>query len=96
MSDFTIPFESNPNQTLPYHEAIECYQKMSNAHPRVFQLNAVGSTDRGEPLHVAVLSASGEFNPETSAPNNPQNQSNGPLETTTFHARSIATAGYGA
>lgn len=64
MSDFTIPFESNPNQTLTYHEAIECYQKMAKAHPRVFQLNAVGSTDSGEPLHVAVLSASGEFNPE--------------------------------
>lgn len=61
---FAIPFESNPNQTLTYYEAIDCYKKMAAAHPHIFRLTAVGSTDSGEPLHVAVLSTTGEFEPE--------------------------------
>ncbi len=63
MADFTIPFESNPNQTLTYREAIACYEKMAAAHPGIFRLTTVGSTDSGEPLHVAVLSKNGEFDP---------------------------------
>lgn len=64
MAQFTIPFETNDNQTLTYHEAIACYEKMAAAHPGIFQLSKVGSTDSGEPLHVAVLNTSGEFDPE--------------------------------
>ena len=63
MADFKIPFETNPNQTLTYHEAIACYEKMAAAKPGVFRLMTVGSTDSGEPLHVAVLSKNGEFDP---------------------------------
>lgn len=63
MSDFTIPFETNPNQTLTYHEAIACYEKMAAAHPKIFHLTTAGPTDSGEPLHVAILSTSGEFDP---------------------------------
>jgi hypothetical protein len=33
---FSIPFESNPNQTLTYAEAIACYEKMAAAHPDMF------------------------------------------------------------
>ncbi len=62
--DIQIPFDKNPNQTLTYAEAIACYQKMAATHPGIFQLKTVGSTDIGEPLHVAVLSTSGEFSPE--------------------------------
>jgi hypothetical protein len=61
---FTIPFESNPNQTLTYHEAIACYEKMAAAWPQRLHLEATGSTDSGEPLHVAVLSSDGVFDPE--------------------------------
>ncbi|MEO6038121.1 MAG: M14 family zinc carboxypeptidase, partial [Saprospiraceae bacterium] len=61
MADFTIPFETNPNQTLTYREAIACYEKMAAAYPKNFQFKTVGNTDSGEPLHVAVLSKSGEF-----------------------------------
>lgn len=61
---FTIPFEKNPNQTLTYAEIIACYEKMAKAYPDVFHLSKVGSTDSGEPLHVAVLSVGGEFDPE--------------------------------
>jgi hypothetical protein len=63
MANFTIPFEKNDNQTLTYHEAIECYEKLAAAYPGVFKLTTVGSTDSGEPLHVAVLSGDGVFDP---------------------------------
>ena len=61
MSNFTIPFETDPNRTLTYHEAIACYEKMAAAHPDIFHLTTVGSTDSGEPLHVAVLNTAGVF-----------------------------------
>lgn len=61
MSNFTIPFETDPNRTLTYHEAIACYEKMAAVHPKIFNLTKVGSTDSGEPLHVAVLNTAGEF-----------------------------------
>jgi hypothetical protein len=64
MAQFSIPFEKNDNQTLTYHEAIACYEKMAAARPDIFQLKQVGSTDSGEPLHVAVLNTAGEFDPE--------------------------------
>ncbi|MBP6824950.1 MAG: hypothetical protein KA165_00185 [Saprospiraceae bacterium] len=60
---FTIPFEKNDNQTLTYREAIGCYEKMAQAYPGMFHLESTGSTDIGEPLHVAVLNTSGEFDP---------------------------------
>ncbi len=61
MFNFSIPFETDPNRTLTYHEAIACYEKMAATHPEVFNLTKVGSTDSGEPLHVAVLNTAGEF-----------------------------------
>ncbi|MBK7939579.1 MAG: M14 family metallopeptidase [Lewinellaceae bacterium] len=61
---FTIPFEKNNNQTLTYHETITCYEKMAAAYPGIFHLSTSGSTDSGEPLHVAVLNTGGEFDPE--------------------------------
>lgn len=60
---FRIPFESNPNQTVTYPEAIARYKKMAEAFPRIFRFHAEGSTDSGYPLHVAILSVSGEFDP---------------------------------
>lgn len=64
MADFKIPFETNPNQTLTYFEAIECYEKLAAAHPGIFHLETAGSTDSGYPLHVAVLNTAGEFDPD--------------------------------
>lgn len=64
MAHFKIPFESNENQTLTYQEAIACYEKMAETYPAIFKLSTLGSTDVGEPLHVAVLNTSGEFDPE--------------------------------
>ncbi len=64
MSDFTIPFETNPDQTLTYPETIACFEKMAAAHPGIFHLETAGITDSGYPLHVAVLNTAGEFDPE--------------------------------
>jgi hypothetical protein len=64
MAHFTIPFESNSNQTLTYQEAIFCYEKMAAAYPDIFHLSTAGSTDSGHPLHVAVLNTAGVFEPE--------------------------------
>lgn len=64
MAHFTIPFEANDNQSLTYQEAISCYEKMAAAYPGIFKLTEVGSTDIGEPLHVAVFNTSGEFEPD--------------------------------
>ena len=41
MAHFSIPFESNDNQTLTYQEAIACYEKMAAAHPGSFKLTKV-------------------------------------------------------
>lgn len=66
MSDplFRIPFETHPNRTVSYHEVIACYEKMAAAFPCIFRLSIAGPTDSGYPLHVVVLSTSGEFDPE--------------------------------
>lgn len=64
MATFTIPFEHDNNRTLTYDETIECYEKLAAARPRQFRLSATGSTDSGRPLHVAVISGDGEFDPE--------------------------------
>ncbi|MBK8555312.1 MAG: hypothetical protein IPL65_05840 [Lewinellaceae bacterium] len=60
---FTIPFERDSNETLHYEEIIRCYEKMAAAYPGQFQLSTSGSTDAGLPLHVAVLSNDGVFDP---------------------------------
>ncbi len=60
---FSIPFDTHSNQTVTYAEAIACYEKMAAAYPKLFHLETAGSTDSGEPLHVAVLSTDGEFDP---------------------------------
>jgi hypothetical protein len=63
MANINIPFDNNDNQTLTYHEVVQCFEQLAGANPGVLQFMAVGSTDSGEPLHVAVLSGDGEFDP---------------------------------
>jgi len=63
MANFTIPFEHDNNRTLTYNETVECYEKLAAAYPRQFRLSTAGSTDSGRPLHVAVISGDGEFDP---------------------------------
>jgi len=61
MSNISIPFDTDQNRTLTYWEAIACYEKMAAMYPEVFNLTKIGSTDSGQPLHVAVLNTAGEF-----------------------------------
>lgn len=55
------PFEKDENTTATYHEAIDFYQKLAEQYPAQMNLTEWGTTDAGYPLHVAVLSQSGEF-----------------------------------
>lgn len=59
---FITPFEKNKNTTATYEETISFYQKLSDAFPQL-QLTTHGMTDIGLPLHTAVLSIDGDFDP---------------------------------
>jgi len=59
---FETPFEKDNNTTATYRQTIDFYKKLAASFPRL-QLKEWGSTDSGFPLHTAVLSTSGDFNP---------------------------------
>lgn len=61
-STFITPFEKNKNTTATYEETISFYQKLNDAFPQL-QLTTHGMTDVGLPLHTAVLSMDGDFDP---------------------------------
>ena len=61
-STFITPFEKNKNTTATYKETISFYQKLNDAFPQL-QLTTHGMTDAGLPLHTAVLSMDGDFDP---------------------------------
>ena len=63
-SEWVTPFERNNNTTTTYDQAISFYQKMDKSFPQI-QLTAHGSTDVGLPLHTAVLSIDGDFDPKS-------------------------------
>ena len=63
LQELAIPYDSHPNQTLQYEEIIRWYQKMEQYFPKKFKLEKAGFTDSGEPLHLAILSSSGQFDP---------------------------------
>lgn len=63
VNTFPIPFDQNRNQSLTYDELIAVYRQMAAAYPDIFKLEEAGPTDIGRPLHTAVLSTSGEFDP---------------------------------
>ena len=61
-SSFITPFEKNKNTTATYQETIAFYKNLSDAFPQL-QLTTHGMTDVGLPLHTAVLSMDGDFDP---------------------------------
>lgn len=61
--DLQISFDRDPESTATYQEAIDFYEKLAAGYPKVLHLSAHGSTDSGFPLHTAVLSMSGIFDP---------------------------------
>lgn len=60
--DWTTPFEKDNNYSATYFEVIDFYEKLAKLHPWV-QLQEVGETDSGYPLHLVVISKSKNFDP---------------------------------
>ncbi|WP_375563277.1 M14 family zinc carboxypeptidase [Bernardetia sp. OM2101] len=61
--DFSIPFDTNENQTVTYQEGIKFLNKLATAYPQFLQVNEFGMTDSGEPLHEVIFEVNGKFNP---------------------------------
>ncbi len=59
---YNTPFEQNNQVTATYAEAIDFYKKLDAGYLQM-QLIEAGPTDSGHPLHLAVVSKSGEFDP---------------------------------
>ena len=60
---YPVPFDTAPNETPTYPEAIDWWTDFARAHKEV-NLTTHGLTDAGEPLHLAILSTDGTFTPE--------------------------------
>lgn len=60
-----LSFEKDPlkNTTATYDELLSFYREVANGDKRA-KLFELGATDVGKPLHLLVLSASGEFDPQ--------------------------------
>ncbi|WP_428740490.1 M14 family metallopeptidase [Tenacibaculum sp.] len=58
--DFTTLFEtSNGTETPTYKEVISFYEELANTYPEI-SLFEIGTTDIGNPLHVAVFNTDGK------------------------------------
>ena len=62
LPELITPFEKNNNTTATYHETIDFYKNMAQRYPQL-SLKEYGSTDSGFPLHLMILSKSGDFDP---------------------------------
>ncbi len=60
------PFERDPtgNTSATYAETIAFYEQLAARHPDRLRLQPFGATDSGQPLHVGVLAAAGDFTPQ--------------------------------
>jgi len=63
------PFEAAVNTSATYQQTIAFYERLAKAYPNQFNLSAVGDTDAGHPLHLAVFSADGQFSPRSAHDN---------------------------
>ncbi len=59
---YTTPFEENNQATATHAEAIDFYKKLDAGYLQMRLIEA-GPTDAGQPLHLAVVSKTGEFDP---------------------------------
>jgi hypothetical protein len=59
--DFTTTFEiSNGTQTPEYSEVISYYEQLAKAYPEI-NMQAIGQTDSGNPLHIITLNSDANF-----------------------------------
>lgn len=63
--NFMTGFEVDHNTTPTYQEVISFYVRLAAAYPQQLQVEPFGMTDAGYPLHVAVLSKDGDFDPNS-------------------------------
>ncbi len=54
--------QTQGKETVTYEEGIAYLQKLAQTYPEI-ELQTYGTTDSGQPLHLAVLSANQNFNP---------------------------------
>ncbi|MGO4920851.1 M14 family metallopeptidase [Maribacter spongiicola] len=60
-TDFPTPFEiSNKTETATYDQIIDFYLKLSQEFSTI-NIQTIGTTDSGKPLHVVTYSAKGDF-----------------------------------
>jgi hypothetical protein len=65
------PFEKgNQKVTATYSEAIQFYEQLAKSYPKQAKLFTYGLTDFGKPLHLLVLSRSGNFDAAALKKNN--------------------------
>lgn len=60
-TNFSIPFDTNTNQTVTYQEGIDFLKKLETSYPQFLQVNPFGMTDSGEPLHEIIFDIHGKF-----------------------------------
>ena len=61
-SEFPTPFESGDgNTTATYAETIDFYLQLAREYPEV-NVQTLGATDSGKPLHLVTYSPEGDFN----------------------------------
>lgn len=62
IAEYPTPFEkSNGNQTATYTEVIEFYIQLAKEFPAI-NIQTIGETDSGNPLHIVTFNFEGEFN----------------------------------
>ncbi|WP_117885264.1 M14 family metallopeptidase [Aureibaculum luteum] len=60
-NDFITTFEkSNGTETATYKQTIQFYSDLANRYPEI-QLQEIGQTDSGKPLHIAIFNPNKEF-----------------------------------
>lgn len=64
-ADLRTPFERDSSHTATHTEGVAYYQKLATAFPSKMQLSTFGTSDNGEPLHIAVIGLDKTFTPET-------------------------------
>jgi len=61
-ADFPTPFEtSNKTATATYDEVIDFYLQLSKEFSSI-NIQTIGATDSGKPLHIVTFSSKGDFN----------------------------------
>lgn len=69
-TDFPTPYEvSNKTETATYEEVIDFYLKLSKEFSSI-NIQTIGSTDSGKPLHIVTFSDKGDFDFKKLSENN--------------------------